>query len=270
MTVVARPAATVALLRNGATGLEVLMMVRPMAAEFAPRALVFPGGRIDDGDGDPAWAEVVDIDDAGRALIAEDGQDGQDDGQPTPLAFRLGAIREMFEETAMLIGSNVPPEPAWAGTARRRVHQGQETFISTVREAGLGIRPADLVYFARWVTPESQPKRYDTRFYAAAITDGQAPVAAPGEVESVTWIRPQEALANANNADAYVMPPTRAALESMARFVDVRSALTGMYGTRDIRPILPRIVRVGGDEKAGPDIQVVLPGDPGYEKAEAL
>lgn len=265
MTVVARPAATVALLRDGAHGLEVLMMVRPMAAEFAPRALVFPGGRIDDGDGDPGWVDVVELDDPGLEVIAEDGED---EGQPSPLAFRLGAVREMFEETAMLIGSQVPPDPDWAGAARSRVHNGDESFIAMVRDAGLRVRPADLVYFARWVTPESQPKRYDTRFFAAAIPDGQTPSAAPGEVESVTWIAPREALANGNNAAAYVMPPTRAALEAMARFEHVEAALPGMYASRDIRPILPRLVRVGGE--LGPDIQVVLPGDPGYEEADPL
>lgn len=241
------------------------MMVRPMAAEFAPRALVFPGGRIDEGDADPGWEDVFDLDDAGREVITEDGQD---DGEPHPLAFRLGAIREMFEETAMLIGSQVPPDPEWAETARRRVHNGEASFISMVRDTGLRLRPADLVYFSRWVTPESQPKRYDTRFYAAAIPGGQTPSAAPGEVESVTWISPHEALANADNAEAYVMPPTRAALNAMGRFPDVAAALPGIYATRNTRPILPRILRAG--TSGGPGIQVVLPGDPGYEEADAL
>ena len=265
MTVVARPAATVALLRDGALGLEVLMMVRPMAAEFAPRALVFPGGRIDDQDSEPAWNEVFALDDQGRAVIDGDGQKEAPGGEegPSPLAFRLGAIREMFEETAMLIGSRVPPDPEWAESARSRVHGAGESFISVVRAAGLRVRPSDLVYFARWVTPEGQPKRYDTRFYAAAIPDGQVPSAAPGEVESVTWIAPQEALANAENADAYVLPPTRAVLQSLARFADVNTALPGLHDSRDLTAILPRIV-VGGGE-LGPAIRVVLPGEPGYE-----
>ena len=265
MTVVARPAATVALLRDGALGLEVLMMVRPMAAEFAPRALVFPGGRIDEQDSDPAWSEVFELDDQGRAVIEADGpEEGQagEDG-PSPLAFRLGAIREMFEETAMLIGSQVPLDPAWAESARSRVHSGGESFVSLVRAAGLRVRPSELVYFARWVTPESQPKRYDTRFYAAAIPDGQVPSAAPGEVESVTWIAPKEALANAAHADAYVLPPTSAVLQSLARFADVKTALPGLHDSRDLTAILPRIVI--GDGELGPDIRVVLPGQPGYE-----
>ena len=266
MTAVARPAATVALVRDGARGLEVLMMVRPMAAAFAPRAFVFPGGRIDDSDGDPGWADLLDIDEPGRALIAEDGEE---DGMPSATAFRVGAIREMFEESAMLIGSTQPPDPAWAADARTRVHGGVETFQAVLRAAGLRLRPADLVHFARWITPESEPKRYDTRFYTAAIPGGQTPSAAPGEVESLTWITPAEALANASNADAYVMPPTRAALEGLAKYSDVASALPGMHASRNLRPILPRLIR-GSAGQPGPDIQVVLPGDPGYEGAEAL
>ncbi len=265
MTVVARPAATVALLRDGANGVEVLMMVRPMAAEFAPRALVLPGGRIDEADDDPAWAELMDVDAPARVVIAEDGED---EGRPSALAFRVGAIREMFEETAMLIGSKVPPDPNWAEEARAGVHSGSQSFLSMLRGAGLRLRPADLVYFAHWITPETQPKRYDTRFYAAAIPGGQTPSAAAGEVESVTWISPQEALSNADNADAYVMPPTRSALIALAQYTDVGAALPGIHASRDIRPILPRIIRGGREFGAG--IQVVLPGDPGYEEAEAL
>ena len=266
MTAVARPAATVALVRDGAQGLEVLMMVRPMAAAFAPRAFVFPGGRIDESDADAGWAELLDIDDAGRALIEEDGAD---DGMPSATAFRVGAIREMFEESAMLIGSTQPPDPAWAADARTRVHGGSESFQSVLRAAGLRLCPADLVHFARWITPESEPKRYDTRFYVAAIPGGQTPSAAPGEVESLTWITPAEALGNANNADAYVMPPTRAALEGLSKYADVASALPGMHESRNLRPVLPRLIR-GGSDRLSPDIQVVLPGDPGYEDAEAL
>lgn len=259
MIVRPRPAATVALVRDGPDGLEVLMMVRPMEAEYAPRALVFPGGRVDDADSDNGWLDVCDLDGADRALV---GQDGNDESDPAALASRLAAIREVFEETAVLIGTRVAPAPDWADDARRRVHSGSESLQSVLRAAGFRIRPAELVYFARWITPEAQPKRFDARFYAAAMPAGQQPAAAPGEVESVTWISPQQALAGADNAEAYVLPPTRAVLTTLSQFADVKIALPGLLESRNLSPILPRM-RAGGG--LGPNIRVVLPGEPGYE-----
>ena len=45
-----RPAATVLLLRDSDTGIEVLMTRRSLNASFAPGAYVFPGGMIDAAD----------------------------------------------------------------------------------------------------------------------------------------------------------------------------------------------------------------------------
>jgi hypothetical protein len=120
-----------------------------------------------------------------------------------------------------------------------------------------------MAYFARWVTPEELPKRYDTRFYAAAMPAGQEAVAAVGEVESLEWITPARALARADTNEAYTLPPTRAALTSLAEFSDVAAAIVGLPAGRDLTPILPRIVSGTGPS---PEIRVVLPGEPGYEE----
>jgi len=236
-------------------------MLRPVEAEFAPRAQVFPGGRIDDEDADPGWKDLCEISPDEAALIADEG-DSPD--IPPSLAFRIGAIREVFEETTLLLGTSGAEFPGqeWARTARTSVHTGGGSFRETVASAGLQLHPGSLAYFARWVTPEALPKRYDTRFYAAVVPPNQAALPAPGEVESLEWITPAAALERADTNDAYTLPPTRAALTSLAQFGDVAAALAGLPAGRDLTPILPRIVSGAGPS---PDIRVVLPGEPGYE-----
>ncbi len=238
-------------------------MLRPVEAEFAPRAQVFPGGRIDDDDTHPAWQALCDISPDEAARIAED-DDGDAADIPSALAFRLGAIREVFEETTVLLGSGGAelPEAEWTAAARTRVHTGGDSFRETVAAAGLRLHPGEMAYFARWVTPEGLPKRYDTRFYAAVMPEGQGALAAPGEVESLEWITPAAALERADTNKTYTMPPTRAALTSLSRFHDVAAAMAGLPAARDLTPILPRILSGTGPS---PDIRVVLPGEPGYD-----
>ncbi len=238
-------------------------MLRPVEAEFAPRAQVFPGGRIDDDDAYPDWRRLCDISPEEAVRIAEDDGAGAAEVPPA-LAFRVGAIREVFEETAVLlgIGGAALPDAGWAAQARTRVHTGGESFRLAVATAGLQLHPGAMAYFARWVTPEALPKRYDTRFYAAVMPDGQTALAAPGEVESLEWITPAAALERADTKKAYTLPPTRAALTSLSQFDDVAAAMAGLPAARDLTPILPRIRSGTGPS---PGVRVVLPGEPGYE-----
>lgn len=239
------------------------MLLRPVEAEFAPRAQVFPGGRIDEADADPAWRGLVHLD-ADPTLEAASAEPGQ----PDALAFAVGAIREVFEETTLLLGVDAAEHPGgeWAEAARGRVHGDEETFLSLVRGAGLEIRPASFAYFARWITPEGMPRRYDTRFFAAPMPYGQEAVAAPGEIQSLEWISPTAALARADTNDAYTLPPTRAVLTKLAAYADVADAFARIHHDADVAPILPRVVSLPAS--GGPDagIKVLLPGEPGYDQ----
>ena len=90
----ARPAATILLLRDGADGLEVFMVVRHHAVEFASGALVFPGGRVEETDYELA-ARILDREDPEEA---ETDEAETDEPETAALAFRIAAIRETFEE----------------------------------------------------------------------------------------------------------------------------------------------------------------------------
>jgi 8-oxo-dGTP pyrophosphatase MutT (NUDIX family) len=225
---------------------------------------VFPGGRIDAADGAPGWDRLADLGeaDAARLLGVREG------GEVTPRAYLIGGVREVFEETGVLLGVDGAelPDPQWLQATRNLVHSAEETFATVLQQAGLRLNLGDLVPFARWVTPEAMPKRYDTFFLAAAMPPGQEAVAASGEIASLEWVSPQAALARADSAKGYTMPPTRAALNALAPFADVTSALAGLRRAANLDPILPRVVSPGhGPNREGR--RVLLPGQPGYDEA---
>src|SRR4029079_6465071 len=83
---VPRPAATVVILRDGRDGLEVFMVVRHHEIDFASGALVFPGGKVDEADADPRWAEL-----APSSTSSLDR------------AFLVASARETFEEAGLML-----------------------------------------------------------------------------------------------------------------------------------------------------------------------
>ncbi len=95
-----------------------------------------------------------------------------DPGEPAPLAFVVGGVREVFEETCILLGAPDPMPAGWTEDVRRRVHQGETSFAAELAADGVRLDLTGLVAFARWITPEGLPKRYDTRFYAALAPPG--------------------------------------------------------------------------------------------------
>jgi len=260
-----RAAATVAVLRDGPTGMETLMLLRPVEAEFAPRAQVFPGGAIDSDDSADGWDQLLDLGsatDRDLALGSAEPQIG------TAVSYVVGAIREVLEETSLLlgIGPDQFPGAAWADEQRGQLAAGVASFADVLRSADLKLRPSPMVFFANWITPEIMPRRYDTRFFAARAPQGQAAVAALGEIQSLEWIAPALALERAEN-DASTLPPTKRALGMLARYRDVDEAIAGLAAVRDVTPILPRVV--SASDGTGPEgamgFKVLMPGDPGYE-----
>ena len=228
-----------------------------------PRAQVFPGGRIDAADGDAAWDDLTDLTEAEAAAILQTAEAGGASAR----AILVGATREVFEETGVLLGVDgaALPDPGWLQASRTLVHNSEQTFAAVLGAAGLRLHLGELVPFARWVTPEALPKRYDTLFLAAAMPPGQEAVPAPGEIAALEWVTPANALARADSKDAYTLPPTRAALTAIGAFTDVASALDGLGAAADLAPILPRVVGAAtGVGQQG--IRVLMPGEPGYDE----
>lgn len=148
---------------------EVLMIRRHDGASFVPSAWVFPGG----------VAEDLDVDIAG----------GRKDGTLLG-AMRVTAMRELFEETGVWLGSSL----ADAETRRRRLLAGSLSFLQLLEESPAD--PRQLIWTSRWITPAGVPRRFDTYFFLAVAPAGAVGTLANEEAVEIAWVTPEEALAS--------------------------------------------------------------------------
>lgn len=117
-------------------------------------------------------------------------------------------------------------------TAVREVEE--ETGVHLERDA---VRP-----WSRWVTPEAEPRRYDTRFYVAALPATAEPVGVGTEMDAVAWWSSSDALAAMERGEIMLWPPTWVTLSEVGehrRAADVLAAATG----RDLEPVRPVLIR---------------------------
>ena len=126
-----------------------------------------------------------------------------------------------------------------------------------VRAERLTLATDGIVYFAHWITPEIQPLRFDTRFFAALMPDGQEAVADEREITEVRWLAPREALDTNARGQLSLRNPTIRNLELLDGAPTIAAALDRL-SQREIRTILPRVI-MEGDKR-----RILMPGDPGY------
>lgn len=237
-----RYAATVELVRDGEAGLEVFVMRRHPAMAFAAQMVVFPGGRIDEQDGDPSLPVRGRLPSAAFGVSVERAR-----------AIVAAAVREVIEETGVWLtvdADGLPAAPSVAQTAvlRERLERGEVALAAVLTELGLTIDADLLAPQGNWITPASESRRYDTAFLVAAMPPGQVVQEVSGEADDAGWARPGDLLAGFALGRVRLLPPTQVTLEQLARFPDVASVLAGSHA---IRPIAPELV-------ARADGQVVL------------
>jgi len=230
-----KDAATVLLLRPAeGGGVEVFMQVRAATMAFAAGAAVFPGGSVDPSDlaGTEAWDLAVGADFLRTTTGAHPG------------ALVAAAIRETYEECGVLLAG--PPTGA-ATEGAAGMHPGDRESLANHSQGiarllgGRGLRPSlsGLACVDRWITPLGEPRRYDTRFFAAELPPGQEADGLTTESVRSFWVRPGEALARFSAGELALMPPTWAQLERLGRAADVgRAMLPATTGTT-----MPTLVR---------------------------
>ena len=232
-----RDAATVMLLRPaGGHGLEVYLLRRRSSMAFAPGAVVFPGGSVDarDADTDVGWAGP-DAAEWGRLLDAPAGLAG---------VLVCAAVRETFEESGVLLAGPAagPVVGSTAGqdweTGRAALLAGSTSLAGLLAGRGLVLRSDLLRPWSRWVTPVTEERRYDTRFFAAALPPGQQARDDSGEADRAGWFRPEEALAAARRGEIMLLPPTAVTLGELAACRDVAAALAAR---RRITALIPEV-----------------------------
>ena len=261
---VPRNAATVMLLRE-APDVEAFLLQRTEALDFAPGACVFPGGSVDEGDADPAigWAGPSPADFAGRLGTSPE----------RARALVCAAVRETFEESGVLLAgpenprdsssAALPHDSAALARDRRALLDGSVSLGELLSRRGLVVRADLLTPWARWITPEISPRRFDTWFFATTLPSGQTAalaarpgpggqphLAGPGlapdsaESDSGTWWPPSAALDAARAGQITLLPPTAVTLAELAAHPDVAAILAAR---RTITPLMPEVIVEDGE-----------------------
>jgi 8-oxo-dGTP pyrophosphatase MutT (NUDIX family) len=250
-----RDAASVLLLRAapGQPGVEVYMLRRARSMAFAPGASAFPGGSVDPRDAEDevawagpdaaAWGDLLDAPPAlARALVC-------------------AAVRETFEESGVLLAgptaASLVADTSGADweADRAALLDRSLSLAQLLARRGLVLRSDLLRPWARWITPVTEARRYDTRFFAAALPPGQRTRDVGGEAEQVAWARPAEAIQAARARELFLLPPTAACLAGLAGYHDVPAALRAEHS---MRPVIPAVVQVDGT------FWLTVPEDVGY------
>jgi 8-oxo-dGTP pyrophosphatase MutT (NUDIX family) len=232
-----KQAATVLLLRDGEPGLEVYLLRRTKGMPFAGGMTAYPGGGVDPRDGDtevawfgppPAeWATAFGCDERiARELVC-------------------AAVRETFEEAGVLLagdprGGAVVPDVSgddWE-EQRQALLTRDLSLTELLAGRGLALRSDLLRPFAHWITPPVEPRRYDTKFFVAALPVGQEARDVSGEADEASWLTPTSALAEASAGTRPMLPPTTHTLGQLEPFPDVAAALAGSP-PEPLHPISP-------------------------------
>ncbi|VVE88048.1 MBL fold metallo-hydrolase [Pandoraea bronchicola] len=249
-----RMAASLVVLRERASGMEVLLLRRAVrATDFSSNAYVFPGGVVDADDrlGHVACDGLDDATASRRLQLPGGGLD-----------YYVAAMRECFEETGVLFADDASGAPvderrlsAMRGE-REALHDGRVDIASLCRSFDVRLAPQRLHYLSHWVTPLGLPKRFDTRFFLAMLPEGQQVEVDQNETAAHRWMRPQYALAHADQLR--LLPPTRKLLQWLDAMGTADRAMAAA-GALDVVPrIQPRLAN--GKRGRWP----VAPGEPAW------
>ncbi|MBU2663159.1 NUDIX domain-containing protein [Actinoplanes bogorensis] len=223
-----RDAATVVLLRPDEKAFQLYVIRRATTMAFGG-LYAFPGGGVDPTDRPETirddWPARLGVDEErARAVVG-------------------AAVRELFEETGVLLaGPAEQPDRTLAdvGTEdweadRAAVLARQLTLSALLARRGLRMRDDLLFPWARWITPEFEPKRYDTWFFVSLLPEGQMPRDVSGESEHTAWIDP-------GAVDGLAMlPPTRSTVDSLAAYGEMAEVIAAASRRDAATPVMPRV-----------------------------
>ncbi|QLQ38156.1 NUDIX hydrolase [Micromonospora robiginosa] len=240
-----RVAATVLLLRPAGDDFEVYLIRRVAAMTFGGM-YAFPGGGVDRSDSEThlGWAGPEPA--AWGARFRLDPADAQ--------AVVCAAAREVFEEAGVLLAG--PDADTVVGDvsgddweAARQDLVGRRTgFADLLAGRGLTLRSDLLLPWTRWITPEFEPRRFDTYFFVALLPEGQRTRDVSGEADHTLWLRPADALARAEAGELTMLPPTMVTLAEVAAAGDLAGVARAAAERDPGTPILPHIEDLDGAE----------------------
>ena len=248
------PAATVLLVRDGAAGLEVFMVVRHHQIDFASGALVFPGGKADKQDFD------LRMRDCSTGGVTDANLFGA----------QVAALRETFEECGILLATDQATgcmidcvRLADLQKHRQPIVDGELGFADFLCAEKLTLDCTQLGHFAHWITPEMMPKRFDTHFFVATAPQDHLALHDGHESVDSVWTTPATALAEAAEGKRTIIFPTLRNIEKLAEFATV-AEVHSHAKSHSPYPVLPWMERRG-------ETQVLcIPPEAGYAVNEEI
>lgn len=268
----AAPAATIVLVREVQGRLQALLTKRSSGLSFMAGLWVFPGGRMEAEDSLAAAAGRVDP----ASLDHVRGRMFDRGGAPLPdstaLSLFVAGCRETFEESGVLLARPRYPSlamadaaPAWPArvAAARKQTTTPAAFLELLEREDLVLEVDRLVYWAHWITPSAERKRFDTRFFVVQVPSSQEASVDFGELTHHAWLEKQEITARLETGEMKMVAPTITTLQDLWRSHARHGSLAAMLqaeGARRVPPILPKALH------AGEAIEVVMPWDSEYDR----
>jgi 8-oxo-dGTP pyrophosphatase MutT (NUDIX family) len=243
-----RPAATVLVARDAEGEVEFLLAQRSASLRFMGGAHVFPGGGVQASD---RSAEAVRI-----TRVAALPWPGSIDPE-LDRAHVFACIRETLEEVGLLLGTAIATEQL---VQLRTETRSDRDFAECLANLGLSLDLSALVPLIRWITPTSEPMRFDTRFYVARAPEDQHAEADARETVSLIWRSARAAIEEADRGVMRLSPPTRRTLQEIARVMSVSELLA--KARAGSAPTVEPILRVIDGKR-----MILYPGDPDHPVA---
>lgn len=209
--------------------MEVYLIRRQTSLSFLGGFSAFPGGAIEPEDLDPASQDLCQGFSPEKAAAVLGGNIPPREA----LAYWLAGIRELFEETGVLLArpTEGPMPPASRiGEYQKKIRERVLSFQGMIQQEKLLYGISSLTYFDHWITPPISPIRYDVRFFFATTPPGQSPLPCPVEFEAADWIWPPEALERYERGDIKMVPPTRWSLERLTAAETIESLKSEIRG----------------------------------------
>ncbi len=211
---IARPSATSVVLRESREAPEILMVKRRAGDAFGD-SYAFPGGVIDADESEAHPLGVGLSPDSANRMLSLDSNG---------LDYHCAAIRELFEETGVLLAKD--QSGCWSRcgdeieTLRRNVDDGTLPWPEFLQQQALTMSYDALHYFAYWQTPLWRPKRWTTRFFAAELPHGQNACHDGSELTDSRWLRAIDALALNKSGEIELPHPT---IQTLLSIRDMKS-----------------------------------------------
>ncbi|MEV6374686.1 NUDIX hydrolase [Micromonospora musae] len=233
-----RVAATVLLLRPAGTGFEVYLIRRVAAMAFGGM-YAFPGGGVDRSDSEAHldWAGPTPAEWGERLGLAPDAAQ----------AVVCAAAREVFEEAGVLLAGADPASVLgdvsgddWEA-ARVALEKREIGFAELLAERRLTLRSDLLLPWSRWITPEFEPRRFDTYFFVALLPEGQRTRDVSREADRTLWVSPAAARAGAEAGELSMLPPTLVTLGQVAAAADLAGVVRAATTRDAATPVTPRL-----------------------------